>query len=218
MLHAGDVEIRYGDRAVLAGVTLTISKGETVAIVGPSGAGKSSLLLCLCGLIQPSIGHVELDGYEISSLPTRQRDRLRREHFGFVFQFGDLVPELTLAENVGLPLRLLGTDRKTAQSQALTQMETLGIVELADAAITDVSGGELQRAAICRALVHSPKVVLADEPTGALDEHNAALVFDQLTAHAARQGAAVLAVTHETWLARRADRTLRIDGGRLGSP
>lgn len=215
MIEAVDISYRYGDVQALRGASLQVGEGDVVAIVGSSGAGKSSLLLCLCGLLVPQKGYVTLDGIELSAASTRVRDRLRRERFGFVFQFGELVPELTMVENVSLPLRLLGMPSRDALSEARAQMEVLGVAHLADKPITAVSGGELQRAAICRALVHTPSVVLADEPTGALDEENGRRVFDQMIEHATRRRAAVVVVTHESWLARRADRVLHIDQGRL---
>lgn len=215
MLSAVNVSLSYGGEAVLRDVSLGVARGEVVAVVGPSGAGKSSLLLCLCGLLVPQGGYVALDGTRLSTTSPRARDEVRRRHFGFVFQFGDLVPELTMLENVCLPLRLLGMKPRKALSVGREQMEALGIGHLADKPVTSVSGGELQRAAISRALVHGPSVVLADEPTGALDEQNSALVFDQLLQHARWRGAGVVLVTHETALARQADRVLRIDAGHL---
>lgn len=215
MLRARGICLGYGDNLVLAGVHVDVGQGEIVAVVGPSGAGKSSLLLCLCGLLLPREGSVSLDGEQVSPAPTRVRDRIRRRRFGFVFQFGDLVPELTILENVCLPLRLLGTARKDAIPLGVQQLERLGIGHLADKPVTAVSGGELQRAAICRALVHRPAVVLADEPTGALDEQNADVVFAQLLQHTREAGAAVVLVTHQSSLAARADRVLRIEAGSL---
>lgn len=205
----------YGKDPVLVHVDLCVGEGEVVAVVGPSGAGKSSLLLCLCGLLVPQDGFVELDGVRLSSASTRVRDGMRRRKFGFVFQFGDLVPELTMLENVCLPLRLLGRTYRESVRSGMAQMQALGIDHLADQAVTAVSGGELQRAAICRALVHRPPVVLADEPTGALDERNSGLVFEQLLHHARDAGAAVVLVTHQSSLAARADRVVRIESGSL---
>lgn len=215
MLRAAGIGLSFGDGYALEGVDVSVSGSEVVAVVGPSGAGKSTLLLCLCGLLVPQRGSVTLDDVPVSSAPTRVRDRIRRERFGFVFQFGDLVPELTMLENVSLPLRLKGVRHRAALSLGLEQMEALGIAHLADKSVTRVSGGELQRAAICRALVHSPAVVLADEPTGALDDQNSAIVFDQLVFNARERGAAVVVVTHDSTLAKRADRVLRIDDGRI---
>jgi putative ABC transport system ATP-binding protein len=217
MLTAVDVSVGFGDNVVLTNVCMSVGTGQVVAVVGPSGSGKSSLLLTLCGLLQPRSGVVSLDGAPLSSAPARVRDRVRRTRFGFVFQFGDLVPELTLLENVCLPLRLLGVKRRDAIPEAEAQMHALGIGHLADKSVTAVSGGELQRAAICRALVHRPSVLLADEPTGALDEQNSALVFEQFLHHARSAEAAVVMVTHESALARQADRVLSIESGRLGS-
>lgn len=213
MLDAVNVNLSYGRSPVLVNVDLRVGGGEIVAVVGPSGAGKSSLLLCLCGLVVPQDGYVEVDGTRMSAAPTRVRDRMRRRKFGFVFQFGDLVPELTMLENVCLPLRLLGKSYRESVPTGLAQMKALGVEHLAEKAVTDVSGGELQRAAICRALVHRPPVVLADEPTGALDERNSELVFEQLLRHARNARASVVLVTHQSSLAAQADRTLRIESG-----
>lgn len=183
--------------------------------VGSSGAGKTSLLMCLGGLTRPAEGRVAIGGVWLDGLRESERDRVRRERVGFVFQAGDLVPELNVVENVGLPLRLQGVTAKAAMTKAVTCLESLGIDHLADRAVADISGGELQRAAIARAVVHSPAVVFADEPTGALDDDNAEIVFQLLLDHARTLGAAVVLVTHDRHLAARADRVLRFDSGRL---
>lgn len=210
MLSVDGLRVSYGDTLVLDGVDLELAQGESVAIVGPSGVGKSSLLLALCGLLRPTGGTICVGDIDLAVAPTRVRDRIRRTMFGFVFQFGDLVPELSIIENVALPLRLLGTRRREALDRAREPMTALGIDSLADKPVTGVSGGELQRAAICRALVHRPAIVLADEPTGALDDANAELVFDQLLRHSVDVGAGVVVVTHRSPLAERADRLLTI--------
>lgn len=209
------LDVALGGRRVLVEVSFGVAAGEVVAIVGPSGAGKTTLLQCLCGLTRPECGRIVVDGVELSTASRRERDRARRLMFGFVFQFGDLVPELSIRENVALPLRLQGWSSSEALREAHDRLESLGISSLADESISHVSGGETQRAAIARALVHRPAVVLADEPTGALDEYNSRLVFGELLRHARAQGAGVVIVTHERWLAAGADRVLRLDAGRL---
>lgn len=214
---SNNLSARHGDVTVFSGICLEVDAGEVVAIVGSSGAGKSTLLSCLGGMTRPAAGFVAVDGIRLDSLRPRKRDHLRRDRVGFVFQGGDLVPELTIEENVGLPLRLQGFDAAAARSKASEAMALLGIDHLADRPVTSVSGGELQRAAIARAVVHAPSVVLADEPTGALDEGNADIVFDLLLSAARDTGAAVVVVTHNTRLSQRADRTLRLESGRLAS-
>lgn len=215
LLAAHDVVLDYGRNRVLDGITLEIEPGEVLALAGPSGSGKTSLLLCLSGLIRPDAGTVLFKGQAINSLPERARDRLRREEFGFVFQFGELVPELTIIENVALPLRLQGQKRASAQRRAMEQLDLLGVGHLASRRVGEVSGGEMQRSAIARALVHRPSVVFADEPTGALDEDNQELVLLELLKVAAQSDAAVVLVTHAMSLARRADRCVSISGGQL---
>jgi putative ABC transport system ATP-binding protein len=147
----------------------------------------------------------------------RERDRIRRERFGFVFQSGELVPELTILENVSLPLRLLGTGHRDGEACAQQALDGLGIGDLGRRMPTDVSGGELQRAAIARALIHRPTVVLADEPTGALDDESTTVVLDLLVGHARDSGAAVVLVTHDRSLADRTDRVLALRGGSLAA-
>ena len=217
VLSAADLVLSYGRDRVLDGVCLDVPPGQVVAVVGPSGSGKTSLLHCLSGLLRPDSGTVGLEGTTISALRERDRDRLRRERFGFVFQFGDLVPELTVLENVALPLRLLGRARPDAEYLAGQQLERLGVGHLAPRGVGEVSGGEMQRAAIARALVHHPAVIFADEPTGALDEENRDRVLDELLAAARETGAAVVLVTHARTLARRADRVVAMAAGRLAA-
>lgn len=202
---------------VLDGLSLRVERREVVSVVGPSGVGKSSLLMCLCGILVPDAGSVVVDGTAVSSASRRDRDRIRRERFGFVFQSGELVPELSLLENVSLPLRMLGVRSTAAEGRALRGLEDVGIADLGARMPTDVSGGELQRAAIARALVHQPAVVLADEPTGALDDDNATVVLDLLIDHARESDAAVVVVTHDRNLAQRADRTLELAWGALAA-
>lgn len=217
ILSARDLAFGYGDTTVLTSVTLTLEAGEVLAIVGSSGAGKTSLLLCLSGLVQPHAGSIEFRGQRVDALRTRDRDRLRRSSFGFVFQHGDLVPELTVAENVTLPLRLQGCSASQAFAAATAQLGELGVAHLASRRVSEISGGEVQRAAIARALVHDPSLIFADEPTGALDEDNASTVADLLLSQTRAHQAGVILVTHNSGMAARADRVVRLDAGRLAS-
>lgn len=217
LLSARDLCFAYGDERVLSDVTLSVAAGEVLAVVGSSGAGKSSLLLCLSGLARPREGSIEFQGRRIDDLRSRDRDRLRRASFGFVFQYGDLVPELTVAENVALPLRLQRRSAPEAFAAAAHQLDGLGIGHLADRRVSEVSGGELQRAAIARAVVHAPALIFADEPTGALDEANADIVADLLLVQTRARGAAVVLVTHNRDMASRADRVVRLEFGRLAA-
>ena len=215
MLIAEDVHVRFGSAPVLTGADLQVRESEVVSVMGPSGSGKSTMLACLAGLIRPQSGRVSFKGMDLAELPENRRSALRLREFGFVFQFGDLVPELTLVENVELPLRFAGVKSAAARQQALDALELLGIAQLADRRTFAVSGGELQRAAVARALVHGPAVVFADEPTGALDEANGRVVLD-LFLHAAkvRQASIVLA-THDAEVAQLATRRFVMQSGKL---
>jgi putative ABC transport system ATP-binding protein len=168
------------DSPAITGVGLTVEPGEIVAFTGPSGCGKSSLLYCLGGVIRPASGSVRLGGIDLASLTDADLSAIRAESLGFVFQFGELVPELTLGENVGLPLMIAGWRRKRVKPEVDRVMAALGIAELADKHPGRVSGGQAQRAAVARAMVHHPAFVLADEPTGALDRKNGEIVLDAM--------------------------------------
>lgn len=183
--------------------------------MGPSGSGKSTLLHCLAGIITPDSGRIHYGGRDMVAMDDRRRSALRRSEFGFVFQFGQLVPELTCLENVALPLRLAGIRRKPAEATAL---DWLGRLEVEDAATKrpgDVSGGQGQRVAVARALVTRPKVVFADEPTGALDSLSGERVMRMLTEFARSGGAAVVLVTHEPRVAAYSDREVVVRDGRM---
>jgi putative ABC transport system ATP-binding protein len=196
-------------------VSIDVGPGEVVAVTGPSGAGKSTLLHCLGGLLRPTGGEVLLEGREIQHLPERALSRIRRENFGFVLQFGELVVELTVRENVELPLRLVGVERREARRRAEEMLARLDITELAGRRVYEVSGGQAQRVAVGRALVHRPRVVFADEPTGALDAANAGLVLNELLTLAREQSTAVLLVTHDREVALTADRCIEMRDGAL---
>ncbi len=205
----------YGAEPVLTDVSLALDAGEVVAVMGPSGSGKSTLLHLLAGLLRPDAGEVYLAGKRIDRLSEQARSRLRLRQMGFVFQFGDLIPELTIAENTELPLRLTGTRAGRARRRATAMLERLEIAEHADKRISEVSGGQAQRAAVARALVHSPPVVLADEPTGSLDTTAGELVLEALVGAARESGTAVLLVTHELRVASWASRDVLLRDGRV---
>lgn len=215
VLAASDVMVRFGATTAVTGVDLEVAPRESVAIVGPSGSGKSSLMHCLAGLIVPTSGTVHLAGVDLGRCGPEQRAALRRTSVGFVFQFADLVPELSLLDNVALACELVGSSRQRAVEEAGSALDRLGVGPLAARRPGQVSGGERQRAAVARALVHRPKVVFADEPTGALDTENGTRVMDQLLEAASEAGAAVVVVTHDPAVARRCARRLEMRDGRV---
>ncbi|MFH9547393.1 ABC transporter ATP-binding protein [Streptomyces sp. NPDC051445] len=198
----------------LAGAEFSIHPGEVVAVMGPSGSGKSTLLHCLAGIVTPDSGSILYDGRELATMSDAQRSQLRRSEFGFVFQFGQLVPELTCVENVALPLRLNGTPRKQAERTALAWMERLEVDDLGRKRPGEVSGGQGQRVAVARSLVTGPRVVFADEPTGALDSLNGERVMELLTEAARSASTAVVLVTHEARVAAYSDREIVVRDGR----
>jgi putative ABC transport system ATP-binding protein len=215
VLRAKDLSVRFGQTIALDAVDLDIRAGETVAVMGPSGSGKSTLLHLLAGILRPDRGEIHLGDRRIDNLSDGPRSRLRLVSFGFVLQFGDMVPELTLRENVELPLRLLKVSRAEARQRAAALLRQLDAIEIADRRPGEVSGGQAQRAAVARALVHRPSVVFADEPTGALDSANGELVLDALTGLARQQGSTVVMVTHEARVAAYSDRTVLMRDGRI---
>ncbi|MEU4108818.1 MULTISPECIES: ABC transporter ATP-binding protein [unclassified Streptomyces] len=214
LLVARDLRKSYGPTAALDGAAFSVHPGEVVAVMGPSGSGKSTLLHCLAGIVRPDSGSITYAGRELTEMGDAERSALRRGEFGFVFQFGQLVPELTCVENVALPLRLNGTPRKEAERAALTWMERLEVDDLARKRPGEVSGGQGQRVAVARALVTGPRVLFADEPTGALDSLNGERVMELLTDAARSAGAAVVLVTHEARVAAWSDREVVVRDGR----
>jgi len=189
------------------------SQGEILAIMGPSGSGKSTLLHCLAGIFQPDQGEVRFDGERLDTLDEAERTRLRRTVFGFVFQFGQLVPELTAADNVALPLLLNRVRRRTAYNTADAWLDRLGIGDKAANRTGELSGGEAQRVAVARALALSPKVIFADEPTGSLDSLTGEKVMDLLTGLTREAGTTVVIVTHDARVAAYADRVVMVRDG-----
>ena len=213
MLEARGVSLSYGPTPALRDVSLRIGPGASVALMGASGSGKSSLLHCLAGVVVPDVGSVVLDGTELTGLGDRERSRLRLERLGVVFQFGDLVPELTLLENVALPLQLLGHRRRPARARAMELLGALGIADLADSRTGAVAGGQAQRAAVARAMVHEPAVLLADEPTGSLDSITAETVMDGLVDLTRSAGTTLLVVTHDNVVASHLDTLVTMQDG-----
>ena len=214
LLTADSIVKSFGPTKALDGASMSVKAGEIVAVMGPSGSGKSTMLHCLAGIIQPDAGSVTYAGQELSDLPDTPRSALRRTEFGFVFQFGQLVPELSCLENVALPLRLGGLRRRVAEAKAREWLDRLEVADVASHRPGEVSGGQGQRVAVARALVTGPKVVFADEPTGALDSLNGEHVMRLLTATAKETGAAVILVTHEPRVASYSDREVIVRDGR----
>ena len=215
VVSADRLQVTIGTTSVLRDVSLSVAEGEMVAVMGPSGSGKSTLLHCLAGLLVSQSGVVRFCGDDMSNLGERARARLRLRRMGFVFQFGELVPELTLVENVELPLLLTGVTASDARRRALAWLERLGVDDVADRRLVEVSGGQAQRVAVARALVHRPAVVFADEPTGALDTLAGESVMEALTSAATETGAAVVIVTHELRVASYAAREVNLLDGAL---
>jgi putative ABC transport system ATP-binding protein len=218
MIEANDLHRSFGSTQALAGAGATVRAGEVLAVMGPSGSGKSTLLHCLAGILVPDAGTVRYDGTDLASLTDRERTALRRTRFGFVFQFGQLVPELTALENVALPLRLAGTHRRAAEAAATEWLARLEVDDVTAKRPGEMSGGQGQRVAVARALVAAPRAVFADEPTGALDSLNGERVMTLLTEAARDTGAAVVLVTHEARVAAYADREIVVRDGRVSGP
>ncbi|HYN97693.1 MAG TPA: ABC transporter ATP-binding protein [Pilimelia sp.] len=217
-IEARDVVFSFGDTPALRGASIAAESGEVLAIMGPSGSGKSTLLHCLAGILVPDSGEILFDGRRIDAMTENQRSSLRRDRFGFVFQFGQLVPELTAAENVALPLLLGGMRRADALRQAYGWFERLGLGGMEQRRSGELSGGQAQRVALARGLVAGPKVLFADEPTGALDSLTGEQVMDLLVAVAREQGTTVILVTHEPRVAAYAQREVIVRDGRVNAP
>ena len=213
VLEARDIVKSFGQTPALRGASVAVGQGEILAIMGPSGSGKSTLLHCLAGIFQPDRGEVWFDGHRLDTLIEAERTRLRRTAFGFVFQFGQLVPELTAADNVALPLLLNRTSRKAAYKTAETWLDRLGIGDKIASRTGELSGGEAQRVAVARALALAPKVIFADEPTGSLDSLTGEKVMDLMTGLAREQGSTVVIVTHDARTAAYADRVVLVSDG-----
>ncbi len=215
LLSASGLDKRFGRDVALRDASIELATGEIVAILGPSGCGKSTLLHCLAAILRPDAGEVRLDGERIDQLSDRERTRLRREAFGFVFQFNQLVPELSAIENTALPLMLGGVRRGEAERRALGWLDRLGVADQAGKLVGSLSGGQAQRVAIARAVTHGPRIVFCDEPTGALDSLAGDHVMDLLCDLAADGATSIVLVTHEPRVAARADRELRMSDGAI---
>ena len=215
VLTAADLHLSFGETTALQGASLSVYAGEVLALMGPSGSGKSTLLHCLAGILAPESGSIRYGDRDLAAMSDSERSALRRGEFGFVFQFGQLVPELTCLENVALPLRLAGAGRRDAHRRAAGWLERLEVPDVAQKRPGQVSGGQGQRVAVARALVTEPAVIFADEPTGALDSLNGELVMKLFIAAAKETGAAVVLVTHEPRVAAYSDREAVVRDGRV---
>jgi putative ABC transport system ATP-binding protein len=215
LIEARDVYRSFGQTPALRGASLSVARGEILAIMGPSGSGKSTLLHCLAGIFTPDSGEVWFDGQRLDELSETKRTLLRRTAFGFVFQFGQLVPELSAADNIALPLLLSRVGRKAAYRQAAGWLERLGLAELGARRTGELSGGEAQRVALARALVARPQVLFADEPTGSLDSLASEAVMDLLVSLAREEGTTVVLVTHDARVAAYADREVMVRDGEV---
>jgi putative ABC transport system ATP-binding protein len=205
------------ERVVLHGVDATVARGEFVALLGRSGSGKSTLLNLISGIDDPSAGEVLVDGRAISRLSERERTLFRRHRIGFVFQFFNLIPTLTVAENLLLPLEMVGRSGAAARADVAGWLAEVGLADRAGAAVDRLSGGEQQRVAVARALAHDPDLVLADEPTGNLDAETAATVLGLLRRLGRDRKKTVIAATHSAEVAACADRVLELRAGRLAA-
>ncbi|MFE7506810.1 ABC transporter ATP-binding protein [Promicromonospora sp. NPDC057488] len=215
LLIAENLRLSFGSTMALEHATAEVHAGEVLALMGPSGSGKSTLLHCMAGILMPDAGRVTYAGRDLTAMHDDERSALRRTEFGFVFQFGQLVPELTCLENVALPLRLGGASRRAALRSAEAWLERLEVSDVAGKRPGQASGGQGQRVAVARALVTRPKVVFADEPTGALDTVNGDRVMQLFVAAARDTGAAVVLVTHEPRVAAYSDREAVVRDGRV---
>jgi putative ABC transport system ATP-binding protein len=214
LLRAEQLHKSYGPTTALAGASMEVAPGELVAVMGPSGSGKSTLLHCLAGIVRPDRGSIDYGGEELTGCGDARLSALRRSDFGFLFQFAQLVPELSCLENVALPLRLGGQRRRAAEAAAAQWLERLEVADLARQLPGEISGGQAQRVGVARALVSRPKVVFADEPTGALDSLNGERVMGLLVRAARETSAAVVLVTHDARVAAYADREVIVRDGR----
>jgi putative ABC transport system ATP-binding protein len=217
LIAARDVTRSFGPTPALRGASLAVRTGEILAVMGPSGSGKSTLLHCLAGILVPDSGEIHYAGRRIDTLREHDRSALRRDRFGFVFQFGQLVPELTAEENVALPLLLGGARRADALRAAAAWFDRLDLDGMQRRRSGELSGGQAQRVALARGLVAQPDVLFADEPTGSLDSLTGEHTMDLLSTAARQQGTTVVLVTHEPRVAAYADREVIVRDGQVNS-
>ncbi|MET3944825.1 ABC transporter ATP-binding protein [Corynebacterium mucifaciens] len=217
MLELRDITKSFPQQRVLVGISLTVDDGESVAIMGPSGSGKSTLLHCMSGVLVPDQGEVRFGGHDVAAMSDAERSRLRLEHFGFIFQDGQLLPELTATENVALPQIMRGVPRSQAHNDAVDMLTRLGLGAYVDRYPGQLSGGQSQRVAIPRALAGPPSVVFADEPTAALDQATGHEVMQQIVAVCQKFGVTLVVVTHDPKIADWCSRRVEIRDGLIHS-
>ena len=219
IMRARGLEMSFGQTHALRGVDLDVAAGEVLAVTGPSGSGKSTLLHVMAGVLVPDAGRVDYHGgdttQDIAALDEAARSRLRLKEFGFIFQFGQLLPDLSALDNVTIPLLLAGTPRRRALAQARETLGELGLSEHLDKRPTQLSGGQAQRAAVARALVTNPRLLFADEPTGSLDSLAAERTMEVLLASVRSRGASLVIITHDARVAAYADREVTVRDGRI---
>ncbi len=215
LIEAREITKSFGQTQALRGASVAVAAGEILAVMGPSGSGKSTLLHCLAGIFSPDEGEIIFDGQRLDQLSEARRTELRRTAFGFVFQFGQLVPELTAADNVALPLLLNRVRRAAAYQQAMSWLARLGLQGKDGRRTGELSGGEAQRVAVARALAIKPKVLFADEPTGSLDSLTGEKVMNLLTGLTREEGTTVVLVTHDARVAAYAEREVVVRDGRV---
>ena len=214
IIKARKIKKSFGKQTqALRGANLAIQEGEIVAIMGPSGSGKSTLLHCLAGILRADSGEVIFDGANINKLSDKKRNQLRREQFGFVFQFSQLVPELTALDNVALPLLINGVKKSEAYLEAQRWLKKVGVESIAQHIPGELSGGQAQRVAIARSMIIKPRILFADEPTGSLDSYNSEKVMELFIKTAREHNTTVVMVTHESTIAAYADREVIVRDG-----
>ena len=220
IMRARGLEMSFGQTHALRGVDLDVGAGEVLAVTGPSGSGKSTLLHVMAGVLVPDVGRVDYHGGDVSqditALDEAARSRLRLKEFGFIFQFGQLLPDLSALDNVTIPLLLAGTARRRALAQARETLGELGLSEHLDKRPTQLSGGQAQRTAVARALVTNPRLLFADEPTGSLDSLAAERTMEVLLSSVRSRGAGLVIITHDARVAAYADREVTVRDGRIG--
>jgi putative ABC transport system ATP-binding protein len=217
LLAARDLAKTHGRTRALSGASAELRVGEILAVTGTSGSGKSTLLHCLAGIVRPDEGTVTYAGERLDELSEKRLSELRRTEFGVVFQFGQLIPELTAVDNVALPLLLAGASRTDARATAGEWLERFGVRGQGESRPGELSGGQSQRVALARALVTAPRIVFADEPTGALDSLASEQVMTALVGTARESGTAVLLITHDAQVAAYADREIRLTDGTVAT-